>query len=996
MPKKTDTKKTVSDDQIVLQGVRTHNLKDIDVSLPKNNIITITWVSGSGKSSLAFDTIYKEGQFRYIESLSSYLRQFFNLWTRPDLDFSSGLSPAIAIEQNKRVANVRSTVWTLTEIDDYLRLLFAKLGHVFCHKCGMPLRPKNTDEMLSDITEKFMNQKVYLVHELKSFTDAKVLQKFVNQNRKQVDQGAGTTRVLVAYGREESNRTRTETVEYFYLEDPKIPDHLFPVKVFGIFDRVTINDSTVKRLKDDIIKMLTRAEKFGIRQSESPKGASKKELLSSEAITWYTDRYYCPKDNISVPEFTPQHFSPNRQEGACTGCHGIWEQLQVDFDKVIDPTSPYLKAVLPRRDSALGQAILIKLARKYEIDEQKLWGDLPDWFREVVINGDDELLKVSTWAGKFYSLYYKGIQDVLTSQYQKWVLTVDFQAMLDLKPCSECHGAKLKPEMLSVYLVPDEKKLQSGGKLLYAEDVKGKYNIFDIQSLPLAQVVNLMQEYRKKSLEPKELVSRIVKPLLERVQTITWLGLGFLQTFRQIESLSGGEIQRLRLAKQLWNRLTGIIYVLDEPTIWLDEAEVKKVIEAIRQLKEMGNTIIVVEHSDTFIKASDRIVEIGPGAGDFGGKLLFNGTFQEFLKQSTLTAQYITWKKKVTASFEHTPSKHRIQIKGASQHNLQEVDASIALWSFTIITWASGAGKTTLMYHTLFKFLSEKEQFIQSFVRLHLLKQGLSRQDIIKNPVMQRAEYQQLEKQAVDAFYEHLKVKKITGTEEIDNVQYVDQSSIGKTPRSCPATFIGVFDDIRKLFAGATEAKMLWFNSGHFSFNSAKGACPECKGYGSKLIELQFLPDTYVDCQLCKWKRYKPEVLDIKRHGKSIADILEMYVMDALDVFHDIGFIREKLDLMVDIWLGYLRMGQPAHTLSGGESQRLKLVKHLLKQYRGHTVYFLDEPTVGLHPSDIEKLLKVLKVFLDKWDTVLMIEHEKNLLRFADQVIALDNGKLLH
>jgi len=376
--------------------------------------------------------------------------------------------------------------------------------------------------------------------------------------------------------------------------------------------------------------------------------------------------------------------------------------------------------------------------------------------------------------------------------------------------------------------------------------------------------------------------------------------------------------------------------------------------------------------------------------------VLFSWPFDEFIKQPTLTAQYITGKKQVQAKFNHTPSKHLVEIKGASQHNLKEVNVSLALWSFTIITWPSGSGKTTLMYHTLFKFLHEKQQFIQSFVRLHLLKQWLSRQDIIKNPVMQRIEYQQLENQAVEAFYDYLHVRKIIWTQEIDNVQYVDQTSIGKTPRSCPATFIGVFDDIRKLFAWATESKMLGFTTGHFSFNSSKWACPECKGYGSKLIELQFLPDTYVDCQLCKGKRYKPEVLDIKRHSKSVSEILEMYVMDALDLFHDIGFIREKLELMVEIGLWYLHMGQPAHTLSGGESQRLKLVKHLLKQYKGHTVYFLDEPTVGLHPSDIERLLKVLKVFLDSGDTILMIEHEKNLLRFADQVIYLEAGKVIN
>jgi excinuclease ABC subunit A len=647
---------------------------------------------------------------------------------------------------------------------------------------------------------------------------------------------------------------------------------------------------------------------------------------------------------------------------------------------VIDPQSPYLQAVLPRRDSSYGQAILSKLAQKYDVDTRVAWQDLPGWFLEVVMNGDEELLKVSTGWWKFFSMYYKGIQDVLTSQYQKGVLTVDFQAMFDLKPCSACNWSKLKPEAMSVYLVSDaqEKGIERSWnriKMRYAQDITDKYTIHDLQTLPLSTLVTVLEHRRDKAVGSDILITRITKPLIERVRTIADLWLWFLQTRRKVESLSGWEIQRLRLAKQLWNKLTWIIYVLDEPTIGLDIEEIKKVITAVRQLQQMGNTIVVVEHNEEFIKASDWVAEIGPGAGDFGWEVIYNGPYATFLEQKTLTADYISGRKKVQASFNHTPMKESIEITGASKNNLQDISVKIPLGSFTIITWWSGAGKTTLMYHTLFAFLSEKQQFVQSFVRLHLLKKWLSRQDIIKNPVLQRTEYEQLEKQAVESFYDHLKVKKITGTEHVENVQYVDQSSIGKTPRSCPATFIGVFDD--------------------FSFNSWKGACPECNGYGTKLIELQFLPDTYVDCELCRGKRYKPEILDIKRHGKSISELLSMYVMDALEFFEDIGFIREKLQLMVDIGLGYLRMGQPAHTLSWGESQRLKLVKHLLKQYKGHTVYFLDEPTVWLHPNDIERLLKVLKKFLDNGDTVLMIEHEKNLLQFADKVIILDQGKIV-
>lgn len=1256
MPKKKKVaslaQQQVRPDQIVLQGVRTHNLKDVDITLPKHKIITVTWVSGSGKSSLAFHTLYKEGQFRYIESLSSYLRQFFNLGTRPDLDYSSGLSPAIAIEQNKRLWNSRSTVGTLTEIDDYLRLMMAKLWDVYCYACNEPLRPKTTDQIVDDMLQRFSDQKVYMIQEIWVFDDEKKLWRWVRKNRRQVDQGAGVTRFLLETHqpvakeedathdtvmtplKEPSKATDSERIEYFYLEDPQVPQDMLPVKVYGIFDRVTINLSTKRRLKDDIIKMLWRSEKFGVfvpqwapakkkaspsqvtKDSTSPQyrfillhgywgrptknwlphlkqlledawhevhvpllpkpdkvdldekvqyvldhgqldertilvghslwsaiamkvaerspsplawlisvagladrtindkkraqkkyaayvayvqehpqlsfdrqtikdkvatieiigtpgdkvvpfehqqtlareldttvrdipaqkshitGTQETELMQavlscidtfgvwdshqkhtdvatwSSDVIWYTDKYYCANCSIQYPEFTPKHFSANRQDGACPKCQWIGTVLQANFDKILDPYSPYLKAILPWRDSNYGQAILKKLAQKYEIQPNMLWKELPDRFRHVVIEGDEELLRVNTWWGKFVSLYYKGVEDVLTAQYNKWVLTVDFQAMLDVKACPTCHGAKLRQESLSVYITANETQHTSNTKRVVAETDSSwegtkkatvnvvlqssqstsndpRYNIYDLQTLPISRLLEVMQAFMQTTEKTTELVERIVKPLLDRASTITDLGLWYIHTARTVDSLSWGEIQRLRLAKQLGNKLTGIMYVLDEPTIGLDAGEIDKVIEAIEQLKHMGNSIVVVEHNDAFIKASDRVVEIGPWAGDFGGKVLFNGLYTDFVKADTLTASYIRGEKSVQAVFDHTPSNDILQIKKASKYNLQGVDVNIKLGSFTIITWPSGAGKTTLMYHTLFSFLNDKQKRVQSRIRLSLLREGMSRSDILQAPVMQRKKYEHLEQIALQEFYEHIAVDTISGFESIENILYVDQTSIGKTPRSCPATFIGVFDDIRKLYAGTTEAKMLAFNAGHFSFNSSKGACPECKWYGYKKVELQFLPDTYIPCSLCKWRRYKPEILDIKWHGKSISEILDMYVMDALELFEDMWFIYEKLLLMCEIGLGYLKMGQPAHTLSWGESQRLKLVKHLLKTYRWHTVYFLDEPTVWLHPSDIERLLKVLKRFLDNGDTILMIEHERNLLKFADQVIRLDGGKVV-
>ncbi len=975
--------------KITFQGIKTHNLRNIDLELPKNKLITITWVSGSGKSSLAFDTIYKEGQYRYIESLSSYLRQFFNLGERPEIDHCSGLSPAIAIEQNKKAGNSRSSVGTLTEIDDYLRLLYAKLGDSYCYSCGKEIKPQTIEQVMKEIQSNYMGQKIYLLQESGRFEKKEDLTDFVKKNRNKVEKWKWFTRYLLVADttvKDENwvkikKKDTLEPIEYFYLETPNVPAEYFPITTYGIYDRVTVEAEKLWRLKEDIIKILAEFKKFGIYITE----AWSKKTKAKNEIQWFTDKMYCPDCNITYPEFTPQHFSPNRQEWACSTCHGIGEILQIDFDKMLDPVSPYMKAILPRRDSNLGQSLLLKLAQKYSIDPDKLWKDLPERFQHVVLFGDDELLRVS-YGGKFISMTYKGIEEIIKDQYAKGLLTVDFQAMLDMKDCNECGGTKLKKESLNVFLTFKSKakeKIQSG-----------KYNIADLQRMPLNDMITFVDLYKEHATKDQTLIQRIINPLNDRAKTIQELWLGYLSLHRGIDTLSGWEIQRLRLAKQLGNKLTGIIYVLDEPTIGLDDREIKRAIVAIKKLREMGNTIIVVEHNEEFIKESDRVVEIWPGAGDFGGNLMFNGTYDDFLKSDTLTAQYILGKKKVSIDFEHKPSNNVVKIKKASKHNLKDVDVNIRLGTFTIITWPSGAGKTTLMYTTLFKFLNEKQKFIQSFIRLELLKQWWNRQDILAAPVMNKEKYEHYESLALQAFHKDLAVETIIGHEEIKNTIYVDQTSIGKTPRSCPSTFIGTFDHIRQLYAWTTDSKYLGFNASYFSFNSNKWACPACDGYGYKKVELQFLPDTYIPCELCQGKRYKTEILGIKRRGKTISEVLGMYIDEALEFFSEIDHIREDLQLMVDIGLGYLRMGQPAHMLSGGESQRLKLVKHLLKTYKGHTMYFLDEPTVGLHSEDIVKLLKVIKEFLNKWDTILMIEHDKNILKFADDVIRLEDGKL--
>lgn len=1035
---KSDSSHFFDQGSLVFEWIRVNNLKNIDLTLPKNKLITITWVSWSGKSSLAFQTIYKEGQYRYIESLSSYLRQFFNLWDRPEIDYCSGLSPAIAIEQNKRVWNSRSTVGTLTEIDDYIRLLFAKLGDTYCWNCGSKIKPQTVDQILHTMKELYSNQRIYLLKESWSFSTKADLLKFVKTNKQKVEKGGGFTRYLLV----SQNPEKADPIEYFYLEDPQIPTDYFPINSYGIFDRVTLEEQKVWRLKEDIIKILSETKKFWvylaeksttneptsqkqveanfwagieITQAKKSKKADSKadgqEINQWTRIQRFTDKMYCPNCNITYPEFTTQHFSPNRQEGACSHCLGIWEILQVDYNKVIDPASPLIDAILPWRDSSLGQWILKKLCEKYSMDPEKKRAEQPERFLNVVIEGDQELLRINTW-GKYTSIKYNGIEEIIKDQYVKWLLTVDFQAMLNMKTCPHCFGSRLKKESLHCFLTIKKQDIekksdfsnllptlftqQEGLPFAQPEDQDLiKFNIRDLQKIELNELINLLELYKSTSEKPINLLERILNPLLDRAKTIQELGLGYLMLTRGVDTLSGGEIQRLRLAKQLWNKLTGIIYVLDEPTIGLDTWEIKKAIVSINKLKEMGNTIIVVEHNEEFIRASDRIVEIWPWAWDFGWELIFNGSYEEFTKARTLTSDFITWKRKVSIDFSHTPSKKRVDIRKASKFNLKNIDVKFNLWSFTVITWPSGAGKTTLMYTTLFRFLNDRQKFVQSYIRLQLLKKGLTWEEILAAPVMRAEEYAHFENLALQEFYQDIWVERVTGQEEIKNTIYVDQSSIGKTPRSCPATFVNVFDKIRLLYAGTSDAKYLGFNNSHFSFNSDKGACPACNGYGYKKIELQFLPDTYVPCELCQGKRYKPEILWITWRGKTISQVLDMYIDEALDFFSEMDHIKQELELMVEIGLGYLKMGQPAHTLSGGESQRLKLVKHLLKEYRWNTVYFLDEPTVGLHPADIEKLLKVIKRFLEKGDTILMIEHDEDILQFADHIIRLDNGQLV-
>lgn len=947
---------------IKLFGVKTHNLKNIDVEIPKNKITVISWVSGSWKSTLAFSTIYKEWQFRYIESLSTYLRWFFSLGDRPVIDHSEWLSPAIAIEQNKKWWNKRSSVWTMTEADDYLRLAFAKLWQIYCHSCKAHISSKNVDQLLDEIFQKYQGKKIQLLSAMTEFDQEKKIKKFFRANQRKVDKWVWFTHFLVKW--------KDFNSIYFYLEDPSFNQENLPVQIYGIYDKITVDDSNKHRIQENLIKLFTFNDKIYI--SEYTEKIDKK--IDLESFTIYS---YCSECDIHFPEYTPAHFSPNRPEWACPDCNWTWETLQIDFEKIVDVNQSVKNAILPWRDSNIWQNILKKLASNYWFDLNSQRNEIDEKFQNIILYWDWELLRLNM-QNNFISINYNWIEQIIKDQYEKGMLTRDFQAMLEFKQCPSCEGKKLNNLALSVKLWSSQ-----------------NHDISYFQNLRIDELIEEIKNLKIEK-EKKELKWRILNPLLDKLETINKLWLSYLTLSRWISTLSGGEIQRLRLAKQLWNKLSWIIYVLDEPTIWLDTKESKKTIEAIKELKKLWNTIIVVEHNEEFIKNADYIIEIWPGAGDFGGEVVFSWNIEKFLKTRTLTSDYINWIKNINVTFEHKPMKKFLEVKKAKKHNLKNIDLKLPLWAFTIITWESWAWKTTLLYDIIYNFFDNKEAVIQWYIRAKLMKLWYSRTDIMSKQLINPADYSKYEQEAITDFFENkLQVDTIQWYEDIKNYVYIDQSAIWKNPRSCPATFIGVWDDIRAMFSNTQDAKMYSLNNSYFSFNSSKWACQECKWYWYKKVELQFLPDTYVQCELCHWKRFKPEILNVHWNWKNVSEILDMYIQDAFELFKDIPFIKEKIELLIEIGLGYLKLGQPAHTLSWGESQRLKLVKNLLKKYKWQTIYFLDEPTVWLHFVDIEKLLNILKKFLNKQDTIVMIEHDKSLLQFADKVIELKDWNII-
>jgi len=895
--------------KIKIKGARVHNLKNIDVDIPKNKFVVITGVSGSGKSSLAFDTIYAEGQRRYVESLSSYARQFLGLMEKPDVDFIEGLSPAISIEQRKGGWNPRSTVGTVTEIYDYLRLLYARVGTPFCIFHNVPLVKKSLDE---------------IVQEVFSLLEGKIIQVLspVVRGRK------GEYRDLFEKFLKRGFLRAIVDKEVCELEDPpkleKYRNHTIDI----IVDRVEVSDDQRSRISESIETALREAD-----------GLVKIRVEEEEREYVYSEKLMCPQCDYSIEELEPRIFSFNSPYGACPECTGLGVKLEIDSYKIInsEELSILEGAIKPWGEpNPFLEEKLLRLAREKRINLDTPWSELPQNFRNLILYGTEDpekgYYRQDQMEQDYY--YFEGVIPYLWRRYHEtdsdWVKE-EIEKYMVKKTCPMCRGSRLKKESLYVR-------------------VRDK-SIWDITKMSIGAS---LEWFRSLKLSGKEEVigRQIVKEIVSRLTFLKDVGLDYLTLERATDTLSSGENQRVRLATQIGSGLTGVLYVLDEPSIGLHPRDIDRLINTVKRLRDLGNTVIVVEHDKETIEAADWIVDLGPGAGENGGKVIFSGAYPELLKNSkSLTGQYLSGIKTVPVPKKRRkPGGKYLILKGARHNNLKNIDFRIPLGLFVCVTGVSGSGKSSLVQDTLFVALMR---------------------------------YFYGSRETPGAF------EKIEGLEHIDKVINIDQSPIGRTPRSNPATYTSAFTPIREFYSTLKEARKRGYNPGRFSFNVKGGRCEACAGEGFIKVEMQFLPDVYVPCEVCKGKRYNRETLEVKYKEKSIADVLDMSVDEAYNLFKDIPSIERKLKLLKDVGLGYIKLGQPATTLSGGEAQRIKLAKELSKVATGKTLYILDEPTTGLHFDDVKKLVNVLQKLVDLGNTVLVIEHNLDVIKSADWIIDL-------
>jgi excinuclease ABC subunit A len=915
--------------EIIIKGARQHNLKNIDVHIPRNKLVVITGISGSGKSSLAFDTIYAEGQRRYVESLSAYARQFLEQMGKPDVDTIEGLSPAISIEQKTTSKNPRSTVGTVTEIYDYLRLLFARVGHPTCYQCGKEIRAQTISQMVDQILKLPSGTKIHLLAPIvrgRKGEYTKELQKLKTDGfvRAKVD---GKTYVL---GDEiKLDKNKKHNIDLFV-------DRL--VVKEGLESRLADSLETALKYGEGVVKVEVLSEELGVR-SEGKRGSH--EILFSE-------RFSCVDCGVSYPEISPRLFSFNNPFGACPECGGLGHKMY--FDPALIIPNPNLSlaegAIAPwaNKGSFYYQKLLESLARHYKFDLNTPFRKLPKKIQEIILNGSgEETVRLNYDRSHYYHASFEGLVNILQRRYQEtesdWIRE-ELERFMNIQPCPVCNGSRLKKEALAIRVT---------GKDIYEVtrmSVKDCLGFFEKLS-----GVGAVREPPLLSKKEMEIASRIIKEIRERLGFLSNVGLDYLTLDRTSGTLSGGEGQRIRLATQIGSSLVGVLYILDEPSIGLHQRDNSKLLATLKRLRDLGNTVLVVEHDEETILESDYVIDMGPGAGIHGGEIVAEGTPVEITKNSkSLTGLYLSGKEMIAVPKERRISKGQIVLKKCRENNLKNIDVAIPLGLFVCVTGVSGSGKSTLINDTLYKGLAQK---------LYASREPAGKLD------------------------------SIVGLGQIDKVINIDQSPIGRTPRSNPATYTGLFTPIRDLFSALPEAKIRGYKPGRFSFNVKGGRCEACEGDGIIKIEMHFLPDIYVECEECKGLRYNRETLEIKYKSYSIADILKMTVAQAVEVLSNIPSIRSKLQTLLDVGLGYVELGQSATTLSGGEAQRVKLARELSKRSTGRTLYILDEPTTGLHFADIQKLLDVLHRFVEGGNTVVVIEHNLDVIKTADTLIDL-------
>ena len=900
-------------DKIIVKGARGNNLKNVSIELPKNKMIVMTGLSGSGKSSLAFDTIYAEGQRRYVESLSAYARQFLGGSEKPDVDSIEGLSPAISIDQKTTSNNPRSTVGTVTEIYDYLRLLFARVGTPYCPNHNIPISSQSVEEMTNKIMEYPIGTKMIILSPV-------------------VHGEKGTHKDLLDKLRKEGYiRVRVNGEMYDLSEDITL-DKNVKDKIDVVIDRIVLKEESRSRLFEAIEQSTKLSNGKVVIQIL---GEDKKEIVFSE-------QFACPHCEFSLPELEPRLFSFNAPYGACPECKGLGIKLQIDPDLVIPDKNISINEgaikTLSDDQENMDYKKLQCVCNHYKIDMDKPFSKLTKKQKDMILYGSDEVIhfNYSTKSGNIMNSnsFYEGIINNLQRRYMEtsstWIREWLENYMIEYE-CDTCKGARLNDDVLQVKV---------GGK-----------NIYQVTKMSIKELVNFFSKL-KLSKEKQEIAKLILKEIEDRLNFLKNVGLEYLTLSRSAGTLSGGEAQRIRLATQIGSHLTGVLYVLDEPSIGLHQRDNEKLIKSMLEMRDLGNTLIVVEHDEDTMRACDYLVDIGPGAGDQGGQIVACGTPEEVMRnEKSITGQYLSGKKRIEIpKTRRKGNKKYLKIRGAEEHNLKNIDVDIPLGTFTCITGVSGSGKSSLINEILVKKISQEL-------------------------------YHSKEKPG--------KHKKILGIDNIDKIVAISQNPIGRTPRSNPATYTGVFDDIRTLFTTTKEAKMYGFEKNRFSFNVKGGRCEACRGDGVKKIEMHFLPDVYVPCEVCHGTRYNRETLNIKYKGRNIAEVLDMRVKEALEFFDNVPKIKQKLQVLEDVGLGYIKLGQSAPTLSGGEAERVKLAKELQKRATGKTLFVLDEPTTGLHTDDIKRLLAILQKIVDNKDTVVVIEHNLDVIKVADYIIDL-------